>query len=141
MSINKLWRLILRMIYDPKHSGESDLWLVESNIQLWADIVQQHNVKLQDAFGDEAFKESVGRRGSICDEIEYQLIAMSKLLVDDEKGLLEEKKETYRRHKIDYRKVLEYRNIFPEMWPTKKDLARAQSFKEKNDRDNRDLLN
>jgi hypothetical protein len=66
---------------------------------------------------------------------------MCSLLVKDEKGLLEDKKETYKRHDIDYRKVLEYRNIFPEMWPTKKDLARAKSFKEKNDKDNKALLN
>jgi hypothetical protein len=141
ITINKLWRLVLRRIYDYNHAGESDKWIIEQNIQKWYEIVHQHNVKLQDAFGDVAFQEAVGRRGSITDEVEYQLEQMCSLLVKDEKGLLEDKKETYKRHDIDYRKVLEYRNIFPEMWPTKKDLARAKSFKEKNDKDNKALLN
>jgi hypothetical protein len=133
--------LALKKVYDPDKLKSGDEYLIEHNIEKWYQIVKQHNVKLQDAFGDVAFQQAVGRRGSITDEIEYQLQLMSKLLVDDEKGLLDSKKETFKRHKIDYRKVLEYRNIFPECWPSKKDYAKAQEYKKINDKDNKDILN
>ena len=141
MTINNLWRLVLKKIYTPDKLKTGDEYCIENGIERWYTIVKKHNVKLADAFGDVAFEQAVGRRGSIIDEIEYQLQLMCALLVKDEKGLLEEKKETYKRHNIDYRKVLEYRNIFPEMWPTKKDLAKAQEYKRINDKDNKELLN
>ena len=141
MTINALWRIILRWVYDNDHAKEGDLYVINSNIEKWYNIVKMHNVKLADAFGDVAFEQAVGRRGSVTDEIEYQLVKMSQMLVADEEGKLESKKDTYRTHKIDYRKVLEYRNVFPEMWPTKKDLARAQAYKKINDKENERLLN
>jgi hypothetical protein len=141
MTINNLWRLVLKKVFAPDSLKSGEAYLMENAIEKWYQIVKMHNVKLADAFGDIAFKEAVGRRGSVTDEIEYQLELMCKLLVDDEKGLLEDKKETYKRHSIDYRKVLEYRNIFPEMWPTKKELAQAREYKRKNDLDNKRLLN
>lgn len=121
------------MIFDPKKSGDNDRYLVESNIEKWAEIVKQHNVKLQDAWGDIAFAEAVGRRGSTVDEIQYQLECMAKFLVEDEEGKLEQKKETYRVHKIDYRKT--FPNIFPECQPTKREIARAKTYREKSERD------
>ena len=45
--------------------------------------------------------------------------------------------ETFRVHHIDYRKT--FLSVFPEMAPTKKDKARAQSFLEKNKKDNPDI--
>jgi hypothetical protein len=141
MTINNLWRLVLKKVFDPDHLKPGDEYCIEHGIEKWYEIVKQHNVKLMDAIGDIAFKEAIGRRGSITDEIEYQLVLMCKMLVDDEKGLLDSKKETFRLHKIDYRKVLEYRQIFPEHWPTKKALAKAQEYKRINDRDNKELTN
>ena len=141
MTINNLWRLVLKKIYTPDKLKTGDEYVIENAIEKWYEIVKLHNKKLGDAFGDVAFEQAVGRRGSICDEIEYQLQLICSLLVKDEKGLLEEKKETFKRHKIDYRKVLEYRNIFPEMWPTKKDIAKAQEAKRINDKENKDLMN
>ena len=126
MSINNIWRLILRRIFNPKKAGESDLYLIEHNIEKWKAVCDGHNSKVYDAFGDKAFEQAVGRRGSIIDEIEYQLQEMCKMLVNDEKGLLESKKETYRVHHIDYRKV--YPNIFPECIPTPAEKAQAQGY-------------
>lgn len=141
MSINNIWRLILRRIFDPKNAGESDLYLIESNIEKYAKIVNEHNTKLQDAFGDAAFTEAVGRRGSVIDEIEYQIREMSKWRVADEKGeeWIEKKKFTFKEHNIDYRKV--FQQIYPECSPTKSDYARAQESLRKNNEDNKELLN
>ena len=105
MPINQMWRLILRRIFDEKHASPNDQFLIENNIEKWMNIVGEHNGKLHDAFGDLAFQAAVGRRGSLIDEIEFQLIEMSKMLVADEKGDLEEKKATFRNHGIDYRKT------------------------------------
>ena len=139
MSINNMWRLVLKWVFNRDACGESDLFIINSNIEKWYKVVKEYNVKLEDAFGDAAFQEAVGRRGSVCDEIEYQLIEMSKMLVADEDGKLDYKKETFRNHKIDYRKC--YLSVFPEMAPTKKDKARAQSFLEINKKENPDVYN
>ena len=146
MPINKMWRLVLRMIYDPVHSGESDLWLINNAFDKWYGKVMEHNKQLLDACGDAAFKEAVGRRGTVIDEIEYQLKLMAECLVELEKGTLEETPfkhllsiKAVKVHGLDYRKM--FPSVYPECKPDKSAYERAKEYGRINDEENKELLN
>ena len=146
MPINALWRLVLRRIYDPDHAGESDKYLIELNIERWYKKVTEHNKMIVDALGDAAMAQAVGERGTVVDEIEFQISRMCEYLVKEEEGLLEDapykdlmSKRAVREHKIDYRKM--FPAIYPECRPNKRELARAKEIGRINDLENKDLIN
>lgn len=140
--IRDLWRLVLKFIFDQKHCAEGTKYVIENNIEKYYNIVREHKKKLVDIFGNEIVNETqIGKKGNEYDEIEYQIMAMSKYLVMDEKGELDYKKELYREHGIDYRKTKEFGFAFPECRPDKKRLAQAQEYLRKNNEDNKEFLN
>ena len=115
MEILDLWRLVLRFVFA---EGTCDMTVqgkIESSIVNWSDFVAKSKKAKLDRFGStETDSAPVGKKGTWIDEVETQIQAMAYLLVKNEKGELESKKDTYKRHNINYQDTVEWGWAFPE---------------------------
>jgi hypothetical protein len=99
----------------------------------WKEFVDKYKAQKFKRFGEtETDAAPLGKKGTYIDEVENQIQAMSYLLVKNENGDLESKKDTYRNHKIDFRRTQEWGWAFPEI---KKDYDGAQRALEQNMKD------
>ena len=133
IEIRDLWRLVLRFVFNEGSCGMTVQSQIESNILNWNEFVSKFKAAKLNRFGTtESDSQPVGKKGSYIDEVECQIQAMAYLLVRNEKGELESKKDTYRRHAIDYRDCAEWSWAFPER---QKNYKRGQDALERNMRD------
>lgn len=133
MEIRDLWRLVLRFVFAEGTCGMTVQSQIESNILNWNEFVSKFKAAKLNRFGKtESDDAPIGKKGSYIDEVECQIQAMAYLLVRNEKGELESKKDTYKRHKIDYRDTAEWSFAFPER---KKDYKGAMRALEQNRKD------
>ena len=136
MEIRDLWRLVLRFVFARSVCDYGTKSTIENHLCNWSEFVNKAKTAKIDRFGvTESDSAPVGKKGNYIDEVECQIQAMSYLLVQDEKGDLESKKDTYKRHQIDYRKTREWGWAFPE-FEKQKDYKGAQRALEQNMKDN-----
>jgi len=130
MPILALWRLVLKFIFDLRNCEYGTQNKIENNIENWYNWVQLQKNKIEGKYGFSSFsKAEVGKKGTEVDEVEYQIQYMSKYLVMNEKGELDSKKETYKRHNIDYRKTREFGWAFMELRDPKDYYKAAEALK------------
>jgi hypothetical protein len=99
----------------------------------WKEFVDKYKAQKFKRFGEtETDAAPLGKKGTYIDEVENQIQAMSYLLVKNENGDLESKKDTYRKHQIDFRDTQEWGWAFPER---QKNYARGLRALEENKRD------
>lgn len=103
MSIVDLWRLIFKFTFDKRGCGHTTKKTIEENLLKWNDVVQMLKKKQADQFGIDSNYTPVGKKGSILDEMEYQIGNMCSWVVREEKDEFQHLVETYARNKIDYR--------------------------------------
>jgi hypothetical protein len=139
MEIKDLWRLVLRFVFAEGTCGMSTQSQIEQNLLNWKEFVDRAKAAKIDKFGTtETDSEPVGKKGTYIDEVETQIQAMAYLLVCNEKGELESKKDTYKRHQIDFRDTAEWGWAYPERWKHK-NYKGAQRALEQNMKDNPEL--
>jgi hypothetical protein len=105
----------------------------------WSEFVTKSKIAKLDKFGEtESDLAPLGKKGTWIDEVELQIQAMAYLLVKNEKGELDSKKDTYKRHNINYQDTREWGWAFPERNKFK-DYKGAQRALEQNMRENPEL--
>jgi hypothetical protein len=108
---------------------------IESSLTNWKEFVDKAKAAKINRFGKtESDDAPVGKKGTYIDEVETQIQAMAYLLVQNEKGELESKKDTYKRHNINYQDTREWGWAFPER-EKYKNYKGAQRALEQNKKD------
>src|SRR5689334_2398443 len=125
MPLVQLWRLIFKYIFDEKNCGQTTRKTIETEVLKWNNLVKYQKRVLTEKYGP-GFDgyAPIGKKGSVIDEIEYQIGMMSSWLVKNENGEWDQKKANYAIHKIDYRTVAPMDRVFPEI---KKNYARGRA--------------
>ena len=103
-----LWRIALKSVFDSENLTTQEFDLMMSSLIDWNNHLNLKKDGLWSAIDEE---------NHVCLEI------IAKLLKDNEDGLLDERKENYRKHGINYLKAYEV----PGSW-TPGDFARAQEL-------------
>ena len=130
IEIRDLWRMVLKFVFAEWTCDYGTRQKIENYILNWYEFIEKYEIAKANNFGvTESDANPVGMKGNYIDETKYQIQKMAQLLRDNERGDLECRKETYRRHGIDYRKTLLYGFAFPEMY---KDYEGAQRALEQN---------
>lgn len=132
--IPKLFRMVLKFIYDKSNCTYQEEVAVKNSVLNWFKYIKQEKQKVIDKYGIEAQSfMPVGTKGTVLDEIEHQLQGIGWLLHADEKGMLEERKKRFKEHNINYLKF--YR--IPEAY-NPKDFKKAQKALERCMKENPD---
>lgn len=115
MPLIDLWRLVFKFTFDKKSCGYTTKSIIEENIIKWNNLVL-HQKKILTARLGPGFDgyAPVGKKGSLLDEIEFQVGNISLWVVREEKGELQNMVDTYARNKIDYRLAEPMCKVFPE---------------------------
>ncbi len=116
MTIVQLWRLIFKFTFDKKNCPYNAKKTVEDQLLKWNGFIQMNKAMELDKYGidkDTQFTP-IGQKGSILDEMEYQVGMMCSWVVREEKGDFQGKIEAYARAKIDYRTAEPMCKMFPE---------------------------
>lgn len=114
MHLIDLWRLIFKFTFEKKACSYTAKQTIETNILKWNDLIRTQKRIIADKFGLEADFVPVGQKGSILDEIEFQVGNMCAWVVKEEKGEFQHLVDTYGRNKIDYRLAQPMAKVFPE---------------------------
>src|SRR5258708_38329310 len=97
MPLVDLWRLIFKFTFDKNNCAYSTKKNIEDNIIKWNDLVIFQKRILTEQFGP-GFDgyQPIGQKGSVLDEIEYQIGSMSSWVVREEKGEFQAKVDSYK---------------------------------------------
>lgn len=126
MPMRDLARLVTKWIFNNGHCAPQDLHSINRQFEVWTnhlDSVEQARI---DMWG-KSYSDNlpIGKKGTWADNMRYMLGIMAQWLVMDEKDEWRPTKESWKLHKIDYRKTAQFGWLFPEMY-TKNDFTKAQ---------------
>lgn len=115
MPLFDLWRLIFRFTFDKKSCAFTAKQTIENHLLKWNDLIRFQKKIMTDKFGPgyDGYV-AIGKKGSILDEIEYQVGLMCSWVVREEKGEFQSKVEAFKRASIDYRLAEPACKVFPE---------------------------
>lgn len=115
MSLLDLWRLVFKYTFDKDNCGFTTKQTIETNLLKWNDLIKYQKRIMTESLGP-GFDgyAPIGKKGSLIDEMEYQVGLMCSWLVREEKGELQNKVDTVKRHKLDYRLIEPCSKVFPE---------------------------
>lgn len=100
-----LLRLVLQFIYDINQMSYSKEIQMKNSIVNWNKWVQEEKNKELDKYGITADTFiPVGKKGTIVDEVEFQLQSMAWMLHRNELGGFDKRKAMFKEHRINYRK-------------------------------------
>lgn len=133
LTIVELWRLIFKFTFDKKACAYSTKQTIETQLLKWNGFIKMNKAMEADKFGINPSTEfvAVGKKGSILDEMEYQIGMMCSWVVREENGDFEGKIEAYARAKIDYRLAEPMCKMYPE-YAKKRNFAAGQDALKKN---------
>lgn len=116
MPIFVLWRLIFKFTFDKNNCAHTTKKTIEDQLLKWNGFIQVNKARELDTYGLDPDTQytPVGRKGSVLDEMEYQLGLMCSWVVRDEKNEFQSKVVAYTRAKIDYRLVEPMCKVYPE---------------------------
>lgn len=114
MPLLDMWRLVFKFTFDKKNCGHSTRRTIEDNLLKWNGFVQMEKMRIANKFGIDPNFVSIGKKGSMIDEVEYQVGYMASWVVREEKGEFQHLVDTYTRAGIDYRLAEPMAKVFPE---------------------------
>jgi hypothetical protein len=116
MPIKYLWQLIFTYTFDKKSCGHMTQDIIGHQIIKWHDFVEINKKRELEAYGldPEMSLVPIGKKGSVLDEMEYQVQSMSKWVVREEQGEFISKVELFKKHKIDFHLAEPMCHVFPE---------------------------
>lgn len=115
MTLIDLWRLVFKFTFDKHNCAYSTKQTIETNILKWNDLLKAQKKILTEKFGAGLDNYvAIGKKGSILDEIEYQIGSICAWVVREENGELQHLVDTYKRAGIDYRLAQPMCKVFPE---------------------------
>lgn len=134
LPIYHLWRLIFKYTFDKKNCSPNAHKIIEQEVLKWNKLVITQNKIKNDRFGPAIDSHiSVGKKGTVLDEIEYQVGLMASWVRDEERGDFRSRIDSYKRAGIDWRKCKPMDRFFPEV---KKNFAAGQLALKQNMKDN-----
>lgn len=126
LAIVPLWRLIFQFTFDKQSCPHTARKTIEDQLLKWNGFIQINKAREAALYGQEASFAPVGTKGSILDEIEYQIGLMCSWVVREEQGEFEPKVEAYKKAQVDYRLAEPMCRVFPEH-AGKRNYSRGQS--------------
>lgn len=114
MPLVDLWRLIFKFTFEKKACSYTAKQTIETNVIKWSNLINAQKKIIAERFGLEGNFVPVGKKGSVLDEIEFQVGNMCQWIVKEEKGEFQHLVDTYGRNKIDYRLAQPMAKVFPE---------------------------
>lgn len=114
MPLLDMWRLIFKFTFDKKNCPYNTKITLETELLKWNGYVKMEKVRIMNKYGLDNEFIPVGQKGSIIDEIEYQVGYMCSWCVREEQGEFKALVDTYKRSNIDYRLAEPMRKVFPE---------------------------
>lgn len=114
MPILDLWRLIFKFTFDKKSCAHSAQKTIETELLKWNGFVKMQKAREIEKYGLTSDFTPVGTKGSVLDELEYQVGYMCSWLVREENGDFQRLVDTYTRAKIDYRLAEPMCKVFPD---------------------------
>lgn len=126
--IKYLWQLIFTYTFDKKSTGHMTKQTISKQLCKWNGFIEINKARELEQYGldPEMASVPIGRKGSVLDEMEYQLQLMCSWVVKEEKGEFESRVELFRKHKVDFRLAEPMCAVFPE-FAKKRNMARGQN--------------
>lgn len=127
MPLPALLRLVLKFVYDKNNVSFGEEIKLKKNIHQYAQWVKQEKQKVLDKYGLDAQDfRPVGTKGTVVDDVEFQIQGLAWLLREDEQGRLDARKGIFKQNGIDYKKFYKLTEAY-----TKGDFIRAHKALEK----------
>ncbi len=116
MPIKYLWQLIFTFTFAKETTGHMTKDIIGEQIVKWNGFIQINKARELEQYGldPQAAAIPVGQKGSVLDEMEYQIQLMASWVVREEKEEFRSKIELYKKHKIDFHLVEPMCHVFPE---------------------------
>lgn len=117
MPIIFLWQLIYTFTFAKKSCAYMTKDIISQQLLKWHGFIEINKaVRLQEYGLEPAFMAAVpiGKKGSVIDEMEFQLQSMCSWVVKEEAGKFQPKVDLFTKHKIDFRLAEPMCHAFPE---------------------------
>lgn len=116
MPIRPLWQLIFTFTFNKNACGHMTKDIIGQQLMKWNDFVQLNKKRELDLYGldPQMAAVPVGKKGSVIDEMEFQLQLMCSWVVREESGEFKPRVELFKKHKIDFRLAEPMCAVFPE---------------------------
>ena len=127
MPIKYLWQLIYTFTYDKKSCGHMTKDVIDKQLMKWKEFIRINEERELNEYGLDPLMASVpvGKKGSVIDEMKYQLIGMCNFVVKEEAGLLEHEVENVKKHKLDFRMLPGICDVFPEYCAARRNYSKG----------------
>lgn len=112
INIYVLYRMVLKFVYAPHEMSNKEIDMMTESL-----IGYRKGIK---------WAQDNDMMGTIDEEIEINIKAMEEILREDKSGELDEQKELFRKHNIDYRKF----HRLPEAYTPEDFIKGAEALKE-----------
>lgn len=131
MPIKYLWQLIFTFTFDKKSCGHMTKDIIGQQLVKWNGFIEINKARELEKYGldPDAPAVPVGQKGSVIDEMEYQLQNMCSWVVREEQGEFIAKVELFKKHKIDYHLAEPMCHVFPEYQTRRNKRKGAEALK------------
>lgn len=135
LAMPNLFRYVLKFIYDEDNMSREDIRIMRQNIVDWKSAIDIEEEKLMHHQGTELrlFGKIITNTHKYSEE-QFHLQNMAKMLVDNDNGVYDDEKKTYKEHGVDYRKVWQ----LPEAYELK-DFIKGEEILEQHKKDNPEI--
>ncbi len=126
--IKYMWQLIYTFTFDKKSTGHMTKDIIGKQIVKWMEFVEINKKRECELYGldPNLNKISLGLKGSVLDEMEYQVVLMADWVVKEEQGFFIKKVEDFKKHNIDFRLTPGICDAFPEYCRQHRNYAKGQ---------------
>lgn len=116
MPIKFLWQLIFIFTFEKEKTGHMTKDVIGQQLMKWNEFIDINERRELEMYGldPDTALIPIGKKGSVLDEMKYQLMLMCSWVVREEKGEFKPKVELYKKHKIDYHLAEPMCHVFPE---------------------------
>ncbi len=127
MPIKFLWQLIYTFTFDKKACGHMTKDIINKQLIKWHEFIEINEKRELDAFGLDPHMAAVpvGKKGSVLDEMKFQMQLMCSWCVKEEEGKFEPRVELFTKHKIDFRLAEPMCFVFPE-YASRRNMAKGK---------------
>lgn len=116
MPIKYLWQLIFIFTFQKQSCGHMTKDIIGKQLMIWHNFVEINKKRELELYGLDPQMAAipVGKKGSVIDEMEYQLQLMCSWVVREENEEFKERVELFKKHKIDFKLAEPMCAVFPE---------------------------
>lgn len=137
MPIKYLWQLIFIYTFAKETTGHMTKDVIGKQLMKWNEFIDINEKRELEMYGLDPNTAliPIGKKGSVLDEMKYQLMLMCSWVVREEKGEFTPRVELYKKHKIDFHLAEPMCHVFPEH-AKNRNMAKGLDALKKNMEDN-----